>query len=100
MPCAGCAASREWFAETAVDNVVDCCFDAVFGSSTNHVDDDEAHMLKRKGIEPGSERHPSMKAEEELEEELFEEMHRGAQCTPFFTSALLWPAHMQPGDLL
>lgn len=73
LPCGGCAASREWFADTAVDNVVDCCFDAVFGSSTDHVDDDEARMLKRKGIEPGSERHRSMKAEEER----FEEIHRG-----------------------
>lgn len=72
LPCAGCAASREWFVDTAVDNVFDGCFDAVFGSSTDHVDDDEARMLKRKGIDPGSERHRNMKAEEER----FEEFHR------------------------
>jgi hypothetical protein len=62
---------RESFVGSMVESTVDCCFDAVFGSSTDHVDDDEAKMLERKGIEPGSKRHRIMNSEEER----FQEMH-------------------------
>lgn len=71
LPCAGCATMCDWFVDTTVGNVVDGCFDAVFGSSTDHVDDDEARILERKGIEPGSQRHRNLKADEER----FEEIH-------------------------
>ncbi len=71
LPIAGCTTMRESFVGGIVESTIDCGFDAVFGSSTDHVDDDEARMLERKGIEPGSERHRIMNSEEER----FEEIH-------------------------
>jgi hypothetical protein len=68
MSTSGCA----MVGEAVFDCIWDGTWDALFGSSADRVDDDEAYMLRRKGIEPGSEQHRTMIADEER----FQEFHR------------------------